>query len=206
VAAGGGVVATEQTGLYDAWRRIRVEPGLKRLLEGQTQAQGSNSKSAEISVGREPQRKRFGSGRTAYIPAIEFDGPMPPDQPYFTVGTEFWKRPKNWQDIVDAIIWVAGEKLPVSVTAPDFVVMNLLEQTAKRRRIIHLVNYDPERNPSVANISIRCTTPEGKPATAVRFYAPDADDGQRVEFRVEGAEAVFTAPNLYAYGVVTVNW
>ena len=206
VVAGGGLVATEDSGLYDAWRRIRMEPGLKRLLEGQTQAHGSNSKSAEISGERDPQRKRFGSGRTAYISAIEFDGPLPPDQPYFTVGTEFWKRPRNWQDLVDAIFWAAGEKLPVSVAAPDFVAMNLLEQTAKRRRIIHLVNYDPERNSPVANISIRCTTPEGKPATAVRFYAPDVDDGQRIDFRVEGAEAVFTAPKLHTYGVVTVNW
>jgi hypothetical protein len=68
------------------------------------------------------------------------------------------------------------------------------------------VNYAPEKNPAVADISIRCTTPEGKPATAVRFYAPDVDGGQRIEFRMEGAEAVFTAPRLHAYGVITVNW
>jgi len=206
VAAGGGLIATEQTGLYDAWRRIRVEPGLKRLIEGQTHAHGADSRNAEISSGREPQRRRFAGGRTAYIPTIEFDGSLPPDQPYFTVGTEFWKRPKNWQELVDATFWAAGEKLPVSVVAPDFVAMNLLEQTAKRRRIIHLVNYDPERNSSVANISIRCAIPEGKPAAGVRFYAPGADDGQRIEFRVEGAEAIFTVPELHAYGVVTVNW
>jgi hypothetical protein len=131
---------------------------------------------------------------------------VPPDQPYFTLGPEFWKRPKNWQDIVDAISWAAVEKLPVSVSAPDFVAMNLLEQTAKQRRIIHLVNYDIEKNPSVANITIRCATPEGKPATAIRFYTADAEDGKPVDFRMEGAEAVFTAPVLQAYGVVTVGW
>jgi len=206
VAAGGGLVATEDSGLYDAWRRIRVEPGLTNLLKGQTQMHGSNSKNVALAAESQPQRRELGSGRTVYIPAIDFDGPLPPDQPYFTLGTEFWKRPKNWQELVNAIFWAAGEKLPVSVVAPDFVAMNLLEQTAKRRHIIHLVNYDLERNPSVVNISIRCTTPEGKPVTGVRFYAPDTDDGQRIDFRMEGSEAVFTAPRLHAYGVVTVNW
>jgi hypothetical protein len=68
------------------------------------------------------------------------------------------------------------------------------------------VNYDTGKNPSIANIPIRCITPQGKPATEVRFYAPDADTGKPVDFRMEGAEAVFTVPTLQAYGVITVNW
>jgi hypothetical protein len=206
VAAGGGLVVTEQAGLYDGWRRMRVEPGLKDLVEGQIPASGHNRKNGEAVAANQPWRKTVGRGRTVYIPAIEFDQTAPPDEPYFTLGDECWKRPKNWQDIVDAISWVVGEKLPVSVSAPDFVAMNLLEQTAKQRRIIHLVNYDADKNPSVANIAIRCATPEGKPTIAVRFYALDADDGKPVEFRVEGEEAVFTVPALRAYGVVTVSW
>jgi hypothetical protein len=206
VTAGGGLVATEQTGNYDAWRRERVQPGLKGMVEGQVRTHGGNAKSVEGKGAGQPQRKTVGEGRTVYISTIEFDGPLPPDQPYFTLDAGFWKRPKNWKDIVDAVFWAAREKLPVSVAAPDFVAMNLLEQIAKRRRIIHLVNYDAGRNPSIANISIRCATPQGKPATAVHFYAPDADAGKPVEFRVEGAEAVFTAPVLRTYGVMTVSW
>lgn len=202
VAAGGGLIATEQTGLYDAWRRVRVEPALKSLLEGQTPRQSR----IETAPSDQPKRKTFGRGRTVYVPAIEFGGPPPLDQPYFTLGPEFWKRPKNWQEIVDAITWSTGEKLPISVEAPEFVAMNLLEQTAKRRNIIHLVNYDFEKTPSIADISIRCSTPAAKPATTVRFYSPDVGEAQPVHFRMEGSEAVFTAPKLNAYGVITVNW
>lgn len=206
VAEGGGLVATGQSGRYDAWRRIRVDSGLKRLVQGQFPLRGDDGKSTGDSLAARPQRKTFGRGRTVFIPAVEFDGSLPPNEPYFTLGTEFWKRPKNWQDIVDGITWTAGENLPVTVTAPDFVAMNLVEQATKRRRMIHLVNYDTEKNPTVANISIRCATPQAKPATAVRFYAPGTDDGRPVDFRMAGAEVVFAAPPLHAYGMIVVNW
>ena len=206
VVAGGGLVATEQAGLYDAWHRARVGPGLGDLLEGQLPAHGRNKRNAEAAVAGKPQRKTLGRGRSVYIPELEFDGALPPDQPYFTLGTEFWKRPKNWQDLVDAISWAAGARMPVSVVAPDFIAINLLEQTAKQRRILHLVNYGAGKDRSVGGISVRCATPEGKPATGVRFYAPDAAEGKPIDFRVEGEEAVFNAPELHTYGVVTISW
>lgn len=40
VEEGGGVIATEQAGLYDSWRRLRVEPGLRGLVDHQPRAGG----------------------------------------------------------------------------------------------------------------------------------------------------------------------
>ena len=205
VAAGGGLVATEQSGLYDVWRRARIEPGLQSLVEGQTAVHRRKADDTDVEARSRPSRKTLGRSRTVYIPAVEFDGSLPSDQPYFTLGDEFWKRPKNWQDIVDAVLWSSGGRMRVAVDAPEYVAMNLTEQTQKRRRILHLVNYDGEKS-AIDGIKIRCATPEGKPATAVNFYSPDVDEGRPVDFRIEGDEAVFTAPRWLTYAVMTVSW
>lgn len=205
VAAGGGLVATEQSGLYDDWRRARVEPGLQSLVEGQPAVHEPKTQGAEVEARDRPRRKTLGKGRTVYIPAVDFDGSLPSDQPYFTLGAEFWKRPKNWRDIVDAVLWSSGDQMPVAVNAPEYVAMNLTEQIEKRRRILHLVNYDGE-NFAIDGVNIRCATPAGKPATAVHFYSPDADEGRRIDFRIDGEDAVFTAPRWLAYAVITVRW
>ena len=206
VAVGGGLIATEETAFYDAWRRMRVEPGFKDVVDGPIPNAARNRRGIESAPLRQPRRKQYGSGRTVYLPVLEFDGAQPPDEPYFTLEPEFWKRPKNWESLIDSIKWAAGDELPVSVTGPEYVAMNLLEQSEKRRRIIHLVNYDIEENPTMGNVAIRCAVPEGKSATTVRLYSPELEDGKALDFRMQGLQAVFTVPPLRAYGVVAVNW
>lgn len=205
VAAGGGLVATEQTAFCDAWHRVRVEPGLKNLVD-EPPPQSHRLKESQSASENQPRRKQYGKGRTAYIPAIEFDGTLPPDEPYFTLGPEFWKRPKNWTDLLESIAWAAGEAFPVSVTAPEFVAMNLLEQREKNRRIIHLVNYDIEKNPSMGPIAIRCGVPDGKSRATVRLYSPEFENAKALDVQMEGSQAMFTVPPLRAYGFVAVSW
>ena len=207
VEAGGGLVATEDAGLYDSWRRIRVVPGLKGLAEGQVPAGGhSKRRDAGSEATSGSGRKVYGQGRCVYIPVIEFDGPVPPDQPYFTIGTLFWRRPKNWKDLVDAVSWAARDTFPVNVSGPEFLAINLLEQSAKRRRIIHLVNFKAEQKQAIEGIVIRCALPEGKPANAVRFYSPDLSSEKVLDFHMQGSEVVFTVPALNVYGVAAVSW
>ena len=87
VEAGGSLIATEQAGLYDQWRRLRIIPGLQGLVDNQPAAAPYQEevKAAPIVAGV-PTRKEFGRGRVVYIPGFEFDGPMPPAEPYFNIG------------------------------------------------------------------------------------------------------------------------
>ena len=203
VAKGGGVVATEQTGCYDDWRRVRVEPGLHELLVGQKSATRGESPKANAVVDEAGGRTPYGSGRAAYVPSIVFDGTLPPDEPYFTVGPEFWKRPRNWKELVDAVIWAGGE-LPITMTGPEFLAVNLLEQVEKRIRILHFVNYNVDKKPSIEAITVRCTV-AAAPAS-VHFYSPEAEDAKSIDFHVEKSQAVFTIPMLNAYGVAVIRW
>ena len=207
VKAGGGLVVTEQAGLYDSWRRQRVNPGLEGLVDGQVQAAGHRTveAAARTAVGMSA-RKKFGQGRVAYFPEIEFDGPLPPAQPYFVMSSEFLKRPKNWKELEGAIYWVAQDDIPLRILGPDFLGANLVEQPERRRRLIHLVNYSASDVPSIENIEVRCAVPEGRPATAVRLYSTDSDAHDALNFQTQDSKALFTVPKLNRYCMVAVSW
>jgi len=153
-----------------------------------------------------PTRKQFGQGRVVYFPGIDFDGPMPPAEPYFHIGPEFWKRPKNSKELVDEVAWAAHGDLPLQVIGPDFLGANLVEQADKRRRLIHLVNYNTRNVPSIENIEVKCAIPEGKSAIAVRLYSTDLDTFKPLNYQMLGRQVVVTVPRLNAYCMVAMSW
>lgn len=203
VEAGGGLVVTGKSGYYDAWRRQRVRPGLRDLVDWQVPAGGET---AVRTPAASLFRKSFGKGRVAYIPRIDFDGTLPPFEPYFVLGPKFWKRPANWQELLDAVDWAACNDIALRVPGPDYLGANLVEQPDKHRRLVHLVNYNFGKVPLIENIKVNCSVPEGSSARSVRLYSPGPDNTDRLAFRMQGSQAVFTVPRLNAYGVVTIEW
>ena len=151
-------------------------------------------------------RKQVGQGRVVYLPGIEFDGPLPPAESYFHIGPAFWKRPKNWKQLMDAVIWSSQGDVPLEVTGPDFLGVNLVEQPDKRRRLVHLVNYNTEQSPSIENIEVKCALPEGASASTVRLYSADSENYSTLNVRMQGRNAVFTVPRLNAYCMTVVSW
>jgi hypothetical protein len=129
---------------------------------------------------------------------------MPTTESYFLIGPEFWKRPKNWQQLVDAVSWAARGDIPMQVSGPDFLAANLVEQPNKRQRLIHLVNYNRQVS-SIENVEVRCATPVGKPANAIRLYSVNLDTYNQLNFRMQGQEAVFTVPRLNTYCMIAVS-
>ncbi len=207
VQAGGGLIATEQAGLYDSWRRLRVKPGLDGLIDNQPAAAPYQEEVSSVPIVAGPAaRKQVGQGRVVYLPGIEFDGPLPPAEPYFHIGPAFWKRPKNWKQLMDAVIWSSHGDVPLEVTGPDFLGVNLVEQSDKRRRLVHLVNYNTEQSPSIENIEVKCALPEGASASTVRLYSADSENYSTLNVRMQGRNAVFTVPKVNAYCMMAVSW
>ncbi len=207
VEAGGGLIATEEAGLYDSWRRLRVKPGLEGLIDNQPPAAPYQEQVKSMPVLAGPAaRKQVGQGRVVYLPGIEFDGPLPPTEPYFHIGPAFWKRPKNWKQVIDAVTWASKGDVPLEVTGPDFLGVNLVEHSEKRRRIVHLVNYNTKETPSIENIEVKCALPEGASASTVTLYSADSDNYSRLNSQMQGRNAVFTVPKVNAYCMVAVSW
>jgi hypothetical protein len=206
VESGGGLVVTEQAGLYDEWRRTRVQPGLSGLVEGQISGtEYQEEVKSQLSTPGTAVRKQAGRGRVVYLPSIEFDGALPPPQPYFTITNRFWKRPKNWQEIIDAVNWAAGDPLPFAVDGPEFLAANYTYQPRRQRYLIHLVNYNATNVPLVKDVQIQVQLPGGKRPSMVTQYDPESGNARKLNFTNDGARTRFIVPEMAAYTLIAVN-
>jgi hypothetical protein len=206
VEGGGGLVVTEQAGLYDEWRRTRVQPGLIGLVEGQLSGtEYQEEVNSQLNSPGAAVRKQAGRGRVAYLPSIEFDGVLPPPEQYFTITNRFWKRPKNWQEIIDAVIWAAGDPLPFAVDGPEFLAANYTYQSRHQRYLIHLVNYNTTNVPLIKDVQIQVQLPGGKRAARVTQYGPESADTRKLNFTNDSVRTRFTVPEMAAYALIAVE-
>jgi Beta-galactosidase trimerisation domain len=206
VDEGGGLVVTEQTGLYDGWRRVRIQPGLSGLVDNQLSGSDyqENVKSLMNSAGA-ASRKQAGRGRAAYIPTLQFDGILPSPEPDFEITNRSWKRPKNWKDIIASVHWAAADPIPFVVDGPEFLVANYTYQPRNHRFLIHLVNYNASNTPSLTDIQIRVELPRYQRTTQVTLYAPDSNDVRSLNFTNDESGASFTVPKMMTYALIAVQ-
>lgn len=207
VENGGGLIATGQAGLYDEWRRLRVEPGLKGLADGQQPASSYEERvrAVKISSGL-PVRKLVRKGRVVYFPGIPFDGPLPNMEPYFTIDNKFWKRPANSEELIDEIRWAANAAMPIDISGPEFLVANVAWQADQHRAMVHLVNYNAKSTPSISGIDIVCRPPEGGTAKSVKLYGLEYSAAVDLPFKIQPQAASFSLPEMKTYALIVVGW
>ncbi|MGO9241045.1 MAG: beta-galactosidase trimerization domain-containing protein [Bryobacteraceae bacterium] len=205
VAAGGGLVATGQAGLYDQWRRLRVAPGLKGLIDSQPQVRDYEEEVAPVAVTGAPVRKEYEKGRVVYIPGVKFDGRLPEFGNFFRVDGRFWKLPKNAQEITDGLRWAARDDVPVQVSGPAYLASNLVEQPEKRRMMLHLVNYNAKWRASLERAEVVCRLPRGQTAKEVRIYSPDQEAPRTIEMKSGASQVSFAVP-VKTYTLAVVQW
>jgi hypothetical protein len=204
VQNGGGLVAIGQAGLYDEWRRVRVKAGLEGLIDGQPRARGYEENVMRTERTGKPVQKETGQGRSVYLPALQFDGPMPEMENYFRIENRFWKRPKNWEELVNAIDWTTRGNIAVRISGPEYLVANVVSQPDKRRRMLHLLNYNARKAALSAAVEVKCQVPA--PAKEVRLISPDIDQPQVLEFNNERSSVTVSVPAVKTYSIVAVSW
>jgi len=205
VSNGGGLVALGQAGLYDEWLRPRRVPGLSELFPSQKRGETYGEEISWRALTGPTVRKEFGQGRAAYIPGAEFDGPLPPMPPYFAITNQFWKKPKNTDQIVEAVAWAAHNTLPVHIAGPDYLVANLMSQPGQKRSILHLVNYNAKRVPAVSAVDVTLTAP-GTAHPSVVLLSPDNAAPRTLAAHSDSTGVHFQVPQVETYSVIVVSW
>lgn len=207
VEGGGGLVVTEQAGMYDEWRRVRVQPGLAGLVESQPRAEAYQERVVGASsASTRPVRKEFGGGRVIYFPSLVFGGPLPEAEAYFTISNRYWKRPANWQELCEGIRWAANGHLPLEVSGPPSLGANLVSQIEKRRMSLHLINYAARQGGSVKSVEVKIELPTDAVIQGIRHLSPDPGEMQILPHRQTSSTVSFTVPAINTYSLIVLNW
>lgn len=111
VRAGGGIVATGETGLYTQWRLRRPAVALA---------------------------DHYGKGRAIHIARVEPAIDPPPPQLYYVFRNEFWRLAKNHAEMIRAVRTLLTRPV-LSAAVPDSVAVEFTRDASTY--LAHLVNY-----------------------------------------------------------------
>jgi len=200
VHQGGGLVLTENSSLYTEWRQQRRDFGLADLMNVRVPGR-REARTPDALLQIAPARNQVGRARVAYIPEIK---PTTEKPPAVRMTSEYWKLPVNWQELIDAVKWAAGDQLSVEMNAPPTVVAELTEEKKKNEVLVHLLNYNVAKAPSVRNIEVSLRLPETKRASKVVLLSPDGGNSQAVPVALKNGRLTFTVPRLRTYTLAAV--
>ena len=128
-------------------------------------------------------------------------------QPYFELGKEYWKRPKNWKELIELVDWATGDQVPVKLNAHRGVAINSTTQPLNRRAYIHVVNYDRSNAAPAKAIEIGLRVPENRKPLKITVHAPAQETAvQPIEFSKSGALTLSRSLDVRVYRVVMIEW
>ncbi len=199
VAGGGSVVATEYTSLFDNWRRRRRRDfGLKDLF--QVSALPPRERD-QFPAGGAVQRE-LGRGRVVSIseirPAIA--------KPFGArMTSEYWKLPVNSKEILGAVRWAARGSFSLEVNVPPTVAAEPMRRIGAKELLVHLVNYNRARTPSISNVAVRLRLPDRSAVKNVTLLSPDRAEQPILPHRAENGLVSFTVPRLATYDLSVIQ-
>ncbi len=207
------MVASENTSLYDDWRRERDSFGLKdlfglekppaiRSIKNQDGGALESIQELELRSSGNTMKNQFGKGKVVYIPSVD---PAIKRPPAASMRNGYWKLPLNYIQIVDAIKWAAGAELSIDVQAPLTVTIELTQKETRDKMLLHLINFDHEQNKLVKDINVSLRIPEGKQVRDLILLSPDREETESLTFNVKSGRVIFKVPRLEVYDLVVVD-
>jgi hypothetical protein len=209
VRAGGGLVATELTSLYDEWRRLRPDFALRELFGKSVFLDlGDNWQKPTTSIrfNASYSQNLVGSGRAAYLSTLQTRHPanytgVIGEEPY-RFPTEQWEMPLNAGDLLNAVRWAAGGMLAAEVDAPDGVAVELLQQP-DGTRLLHLLNYRLDQ--PVSTCKIRLRLPVGVKIQRATLLAYPAESETEIPFSQIGVTLKISLPPFHPYALLILE-
>ena len=200
---GGGVVATGLTSLFNDWRIRRPTFGLIDLFKTDPPPPPARGE-LPIPLEQVEKRNHFGKGRVVYITSIE---PAIDRSEFANMSNKYWKLPKNWQQLKEAVKWAAGGELSLDLKAPPYVVAELLEQKELNELILHLVNFNVVVEPEVDKVQVDLNIPEGMDIKQVSMLTATESGTQTksLKFKMDKTRIHITVPKLNAYAMLIIK-
>jgi hypothetical protein len=116
----------------------------------------------------------------------------------------FWTLPENYQELVDALRWAAGENFTFEVEAPLTVVAEFQKHREKEKYLVHLLNYQVTREQEsvVEDIQISMKVPQQLSFTNIHQVSADEGEVQKLSYENAGDRLLVQVPQLHTYSLV----
>jgi len=202
VRSGGGLVATEGTSLYTAWRQRRRDFGLKDLLKiDAPHWRGAHEPEAILAI--PTVHNQVGTGRVVYIPEVKPAIAKPYGE---SMTSEYWKLPLNWKEVNDSVKWAAGGEVSLEIVAPNTVAAELTEQKQNKTVMVHLVNYNVAKTPTVNSIQVSLRLAGYQKVRKATLLSPDEEGPRSLAVTQSNGRAVFAVPQLRTYALAVIQF
>ncbi len=108
-----------------------------------------------------------------------------------------WIMPENANELASAVYWAAGQTLPLTVSAPEW--LGVSHDTQEKREVIHLFNYHNQSD--VNGITLKY---DGaiKEAWVV---SPDHEGKVKLPIEKDGEQTIVRISSLSVYKIIVLE-